>query len=195
MNEKLILATNNAHKVTEIKAILGGRFAITSLREAGINIDIEETGSTFAENAVIKASAIAKLAGVASLADDSGLVVEALGGAPGVYSARYAGEGHNDDDNIDKLLFNLKNVPNRTAKFVSAIALCRPDGRVLVAEGEAQGVILEERRGAGGFGYDPVFYSTELKKTFAEASFEEKNAVSHRKRGLEALAKMLSPEV
>lgn len=192
MSEKLILATNNAHKVAEIKAILGARYDMVTLKEAGIHIDIEETGSTFAENAVIKASAITRIAGGAALADDSGLVVEALNGEPGVYSARYAGEGHNDSDNIDKLLNNLRGIKNRKAKFVSAIALCRPDGKTIVAQGEAEGIILNERRGEGGFGYDPVFFSTELNKTFAEATFEEKNAVSHRKRALESLAELLS---
>ncbi len=192
MSEKLILATNNVHKVAEIKAILGARYDMVTLKEAGIHIDIEETGSTFAENAVIKASAITRIAGGAALADDSGLVVEALNGEPGVYSARYAGEGHNDSDNIDKLLNNLRGIKNRKAKFVSAIALCRPDGKTIVAQGEAEGIILNERRGEGGFGYDPVFFSTELNKTFAEATFEEKNAVSHRKRALESLAELLS---
>jgi XTP/dITP diphosphohydrolase len=192
VSEKLILATNNAHKVAEIKAILGARYDMVTLKEAGIHIDIEETGSTFAENAVIKASAITRIAGGAALADDSGLVVEALNGEPGVYSARYAGEGHNDSDNIDKLLNNLRGIKNRKAKFVSAIALCRPDGKTIVAQGEAEGIILNERRGEGGFGYDPVFFSTELNKTFAEATFEEKNAVSHRKRALESLAELLS---
>jgi len=194
MREKLILATNNAHKVVEIKAILGSRFDVTTLKESGINIDIEETGSTFADNALLKASAIAKLAGLAALADDSGLVVEALDGAPGVYSARYAGAGHNDSDNIDKLLFDMQGVTDRSAKFVSAIAFCRTEGTSVLAQGEAKGVILLERRGTEGFGYDPVFLSDELNKTFAESSFEEKNAVSHRKRGLEALAKILLAE-
>ena len=185
---QLILATNNAHKLKEIKSMLGERFSgILSLSEAGLNVDVEETGKTFAENAFLKASTICKLTGKASLADDSGLEVDALGGAPGVYSARYAGEGHNDDDNIDKLLAALQGEQNRKASFTTVLCLCYPDGKTVFAEGRTHGEILCERRGNNGFGYDPVFYSDDLKKTFGEATDAEKNSVSHRSRALRAL--------
>ncbi|MDD3946533.1 MAG: XTP/dITP diphosphatase [Clostridia bacterium] len=191
---ELVLATNNAHKVEEIQQILGGRFQIRTLAEENISVEVEETGASFAENAIIKASVIAKLTGKYALSDDSGLVVAALGGKPGIYSARYAGEGHDDKANIIKLLDDMQHKQDRSAKFVSAVALCKPNGEVVIAEGAAEGEILREQRGAGGFGYDPVFFSHELQKTFAEATAQEKNAVSHRKRALQNLAAKLSLE-
>lgn len=191
---ELVLATNNAHKVEEIQQILGGRFHIRTLAEENISVEVEETGASFAENAIIKASVIAKLTGKYALSDDSGLVVAALGGKPGIYSARYAGEGHDDKANIIKLLDDMQHKQDRSAKFVSAVALCKPNGEVVIAEGAAEGEILREQRGAGGFGYDPVFFSHELQKTFAEATAQEKNAVSHRKRALQNLAAKLSLE-
>lgn len=191
MTEEIVLATGNAHKVAEIKAILGGSYIIKTPAEEGINVDIDETGSTFAENAYIKAYAIASLTGKLALADDSGLAVAALGGEPGIYSARYAGDAHDDKANTAKLLGVMQGITERGAKFVSAVVLCRPDGSSVCAIGEAEGEITNEEHGEGGFGYDPVFYSFELGKTFAEASASEKNLVSHRKRALALLAEKL----
>lgn len=189
---KIAIATNNPNKLREIRAILGGFFdEALSLSDLGIDIDIEETGTTLTENALIKARTIRDLTGLPALADDSGLMVDALYGAPGVYSARYAGEEHDDKKNNALLLKNLEGKP-RDAKFCSVIALCYPDGRELTAEGSVRGVILEEERGTGGFGYDPLFFSPELGKTFAEATPEQKNSVSHRSRALRAMLKLLS---
>ena len=189
---KIAIATNNPSKLREIRAILGGFFdEALSLSDLGIDIDIEETGTTLTENALIKARTIRDLTGLPALADDSGLMVDALGGAPGVYSARYAGEEHDDKKNNALLLKNLEGKP-RDAKFCSVIALCYPDGRELTAEGSVRGVILEEERGTGGFGYDPLFFSPELGKTFAEATPEQKNSVSHRSRALRAMLELLS---
>lgn len=189
---KIAIATNNPNKLREIRAILGGFFdEALSLSDLGIDIDIEETGTTLTENALIKARTIRDLTGLPALADDSGLMVDALGGAPGVYSARYAGEEHDDKKNNALLIKNLEGKP-RDAKFCSVIALCYPDGRELTAEGSVRGVILEEERGTGGFGYDPLFFSPELGKTFAEATPEQKNSVSHRSRALRAMLELLS---
>ncbi len=189
---KIAIATNNPNKLREIRAILGGFFdEALSLADLGIDIDIEETGTTLTENALIKARTIRDLTGLPALADDSGLMVDALGGAPGVYSARYAGEEHDDKKNNALLLKNLEGKP-RDAKFCSVIALCYPDGRELTAEGSVRGGILEEERGTGGFGYDPLFFSPELGKTFAEATPEQKNSVSHRSRALRAMLELLS---
>ncbi len=189
---KIAIATNNPNKLREIRAILGGFFdEALSLADLGIDIDIEETGTTLTENALIKARTIRDLTGLPALADDSGLMVDALDGAPGVYSARYAGEEHDDKKNNALLLKNLEGKP-RDAKFCSVIALCYPDGRELTAEGSVRGVILEEERGTGGFGYDPLFFSPELGKTFAEATPEQKNSVSHRSRALRAMLELLS---
>ena len=188
---KLVIASNNKHKIAEIKAILSGKFdQILSLAEAGIEVDPEENGTTFAENALIKARACYELAGCACLADDSGLMVDALDGAPGVYSARYAGEPCDDERNNEKLLENLANVSERTAHFVSVVALV--DGeREITAEGRTSGRILWERVGNGGFGYDPLFYADELGKTYASATAEEKNGISHRAKALEKLVKII----
>lgn len=187
-DETVVLATSNRHKAIEIidimKGVLGG---LLTLAEAGIFIDIEETGSTLMENALIKARTICKMIGKPALADDTGLMVDALNGEPGVYSARYAGEEHDDAKNRAKLLKNLEGVENRNAHFSTCVALCYPDGRELTAEGRVDGVILSEERGENGFGYDSLFYSTELQKTFAEATEQEKNLVSHRARALEKL--------
>ncbi len=190
---ELILATNNKHKIVEIKSILGNSFSgILSLSDAGLDIDVEETGTTFAENAYLKASAVCKLSGKPALADDSGLEVDALGGAPGVYSARYAGEDQNDENNIKKLLSAMKNETDRQASFTSVLCLCYPDGRAIYATGKTYGKILVEKAGVGGFGYDPVFYSNDLKKSFGEATAEEKNSVSHRSRALHALLEKIN---
>ena len=188
---KLVIASNNKHKIAEIKSILAGKFdEILSLAEAGIQIEPEEDGLTFEENALIKARAVWSLAGCACLADDSGLMVDALNGQPGVHSARYAGEPCDDRKNNEKLLQKLDGVTDRTAHFVSVVALV--DGhRELVAEGRTSGRILHEGKGDGGFGYDPLFYADELKKTYAEASAEEKNGISHRAKALAALVKLI----
>lgn len=168
--------------------MLGECFSeILTLSEAGLDIDVEETGKTFAENAFIKANTVQKLTGMAALADDSGLEVEALGGEPGVYSARYAGEDQNDKNNIKKLLKNLDGVKNRNASFTTVLCLCYPSGEVVYAEGKTEGTILDKEEGENGFGYDPVFFSKDLKKSFGSASEEEKNSVSHRGRALRAL--------
>ena len=190
--EERIIASNNAHKIKEIKAILGNFFPrIVSMREAGLDIEIEETGSTFKENALIKARTVSEITGKPCLADDSGLSVDCLFGAPGVYSARFAGEGHNDEDNIRKLLKEMANADDRRAHFNTTICLYYPGGRYLIAEGKAYGRILTEKRGENGFGYDPVFFSDELNKTFAEAGEQEKNSVSHRAKALLNLENML----
>ena len=189
---KIIAATSNKGKVREIRSIFSSSdIEIISMSELGINIDIEETGTTFEENAAIKADSIAKLCSFPVLADDSGLCVEALGGAPGIYSARYAGGSATDDEKIDKLLENMKDKTNRKAKFVSAVVLVFPNGEKITAKGEVFGHITNKRSGHGGFGYDPVFYADELGKTFGESDEEEKNKVSHRGRALTALYEIM----
>ena len=192
---KIIAATNNANKVREICEIftpLG--FDVVPQASAGIEIEVEETGDTFKKNALIKARAVAMLTDDYVIADDSGLCVEVLGGRPGVMSARYAGEGATDKEKINKLLGELDGVEDRSAKFCCCIAMIFPDGRELTAEGEVKGRILKEPRGENGFGYDPVFFSDELSKTFAEATNEEKNSVSHRGRALAAMYERMKNE-
>ncbi len=184
--ETLVVASGNKNKVREIKELLGQLYEVVSMSEANVFVDVEETGETFAENAFLKAKAVYEKCGKPVVADDSGLIVDALGGAPGVYSARYAGEPCNDDKNNEKLLNNLVGVSNRTARFVSAVVLY--DGeRILTGEGSVEGVIIDEYRGTNGFGYDPLFLCTELNKTFGEASSDEKNKISHRARALSDL--------
>lgn len=185
---KIVAATGNAHKLREMREILS-EFEILSAQEGGFSGDVEETGATFAENALLKAEAVCRATGLAALADDSGLCVECLGGAPGIYSARYSGGG--DAENRALLLKNMQNCANRRAYFACAIALAFPDGKVLTAEGRTYGEILREERGEGGFGYDSLFYSDDLKKSFGEASEEEKNSVSHRGRALAELRRKL----
>lgn len=194
---KIVAATNNQGKVKEIKSILGELgFEIVSQGELGLDLDVDETGTTFEENALLKAQAAAMASGMCALADDSGLCVDALDGAPGVYSARYAGEGATDAMLIEKLLKVMKDVPKekRAAQFVSAVAFVTPDGEKFIARGSAEGFITEAPSGSGGFGYDPVFFSTELQKTYADMSDEEKNRVSHRYRALMELRKILSSQ-
>ncbi len=198
MNEhelpRLIVASNNANKLKEFEAILGRRYRIVSMRTAGIDADIEENGKTFEDNALIKAEYVAALTGCAAIADDSGLEVDALGGAPGVYSARYSGIHGDDEANNELLLKNLKNVPApRTARYVAAIALVRPGRAAIVRRGACDGEILFERRGQGGFGYDPLFLC-ETGETFAEISPQSKNAISHRRRGIEAVLAALDAQ-
>ncbi len=184
--QRLVVASGNAHKLKEIAEIFTD-FAVLSQKEMGFYEEVAETGATFLENAVIKAKAAAQALGVPALADDSGLCVDALGGAPGIFSARYAG-GHGDDEaNRALLLKNLEGVENRRAHFTSALALVYPDGEILTVEGHTYGEILYAEEGKGGFGYDPIFKSDDLGKSFGLASAEEKNSVSHRGRALQAL--------
>ena len=153
--------------------------------EAGVDVDVEETGTTFEENSRLKAEAVMKESGMPAIADDSGLCVDALNGAPGVYSARYGGEGLDDVGRYRLLLENMKGQMPRTAKFVSVITCCFPNGDVISARGECPGTIAFAPMGEGGFGYDPVFFIPGLKKTFAQLTPEEKNAISHRGKALE----------
>lgn len=185
----IVVASGNAGKIREISEILND-YRVISCKELGFTDDIEETGKTFYDNALIKAETVAKALNMPALADDSGLCVTALSGAPGVFSARYSGTG-TDDGNIDKLLKETENAADRSAKFVSAVVVYYPDGKIVSAQGETFGEILRSRRGNGGFGYDPVFFSYDLKKSFGEASAEEKNSVSHRARALAELRKKL----
>ncbi len=190
---ELVIASRNAHKIKELEAILKESLAdvkLLSLDEAGIFGEIEEDGTTFAENALIKARAAAG-AGKIGVGDDSGLCVNALGGAPGVYSARYAGEHGDDAANNRKLQEELADKSDRSAYFTSAIACVFPDGREIVVEGRTEGVITHEARGNGGFGYDPYFFYEPLGKTYAELTADEKNAVSHRGKAVRALANEL----
>ena len=187
---KLVVATGNAHKLREIAEIFTD-YEVVSQKQMGFDEDVEETGATFAENALIKARAASKALGCIALADDSGLCVDALDGAPGVYSARYCGHHGDDKANRDLLLENMKDITDRRAHFTSAIALVYPGGKEIVVEGRTYGKILYEERGESGFGYDCLFESDDLHKSFGLATAEEKNAVSHRFRGLQALrAKM-----
>ena len=183
---KLVVASGNAHKLREISEIFTD-FEVVSQKQMGFDGDVEETGETFEENALIKARAAAKALGCIALADDSGLCVDALGGAPGIYSARYSGEHGDDKKNRDLLLKNMQGIADRKAHFTSAVALVYPDGKELVAEGKTYGTILQEEIGDGGFGYDCIFESEDLNKSFGLATAEEKNTVSHRFRALQAL--------
>lgn len=188
---KLVLASKNQHKLVEMQTMLGQMgLEVVLESEIGIDVDVEETGTTFAENAMLKAKAVMEASGMAAIADDSGLMVDALDGEPGVYSARYGGMP-TDLDRTLLLLEKIKDVPaeKRTGRFVSAIACALPDGRTVTAEGVCEGEILFELRGTSGFGYDPVFYVPQLGKTFAEAGAEEKNAISHRGHALREFCK------
>ena len=193
---RLVLASNNFGKLKELRALLGDRYDVCSMREMGINIDVEENGETFEENALTKAETLMQLTGCATLADDSGLCVDALNGRPGVYSARYSGVHGDDEANNQLLLKELENVndPDRTAHYGAAVALCRPGHAPLTTYGMCCGKILREYRGEGGFGYDPLFYSDDLGMTFAEADPEAKNGVSHRARAIAKLIEVLEAE-
>lgn len=189
---KIIAATKNKNKLREFGEILKG-FEIISQEEAGVDIDVEETGTTFEENSYLKAKAIYDITGITTIADDSGLCVDALNGEPGVYSARYGGEGYDDKGRVQLLLKNMKDVPNeeRTARFVCVITLVGDEG-VLTARGECEGRIDYEPKGENGFGYDPVFYVDRFEKTLAEVTPEEKNSISHRGKALKIFAEKLS---
>ena len=187
MSEVFVIATNNPKKLREIDAILKlvGASAVT-MREAGIDTDPEETGLTFEENAYIKAHAACMASGKPAIADDSGLEVDALNKAPGIYSARYC-EG-SDSDRVDFLLKNMQGKQNRTARFVSAVCCVFPSGECITVRGECEGVITEQPQGENGFGYDPVFFVPEHNCTFAQLAPEIKNKISHRAHALEKLA-------
>ena len=177
--KRIVVATGNAHKLKELGEIFGGMVELVSMKDAGFKGDIVEDGETFEANSAIKAESVANVTGLPALADDSGLSVDALGGAPGVYSARYAGDHGDDNANNDLLLKNMENETNRTCRFVCAMALALPGEETRVVRGECVGELLYERAGQGGFGYDPLFkYHTG--KTFGEMTEKEKNAVSHR---------------
>ena len=193
---KLVIASGNAGKIREIRAILGEQFdPILSMKEAGIDHETVEDGETFLQNALKKAREMAEISGCAALADDSGLCVDALNGAPGVYSARFCGRHGDDEANNDLLLEKLKGAADRRAHYACAMALVFPDGREVTAEGTFEGEIGFERKGTGGFGYDPLFYLPEYKMTVAEMNADEKNRISHRAKALRALlAKLKSPE-
>lgn len=183
---KLVLASKNQHKLAEMQTILGQLgLEVVLESEVGVDVDVDETGTTFEENALLKAKAVMEASGMAAIADDSGLEVDALNGAPGVYSARY-GSKNSDAERTAFLLENMKEIPEekRTARFVSAIACALTDGRVVTARGTCEGMILFETRGDNGFGYDPVFYVPEIGMTFAEADGARKNAISHRGNAL-----------
>ena len=192
---KLIIASNNAHKLTEIKAILGGIFdEIVSMREAGIEHETVEDGSTFMENAEKKAREIAELSGCCAIADDSGICVNALDGAPGIFSARFCGRHGDDAANNRLLLEKLQGAEDRGAHYTCAIALVRPDGSCVRAEGYMHGVIAQKGAGENGFGYDPLFFLPEYGLTAAQISPEEKNRISHRAQALHNLLKQLGAE-
>ncbi len=186
MKQKLVIASNNKHKIEEIKAIIGNRFDLLSMNDIGFHEDIVEDADTFIGNALIKARTIYNKFQLNCFADDSGLIVESLNNEPGVYSARYAGEPTNHENNINKVLDKLKGIENRKAKFVSVIALII-DGQEFLFEGEVEGTIRKEKKGSNGFGYDPIFEPKGYQVTFAEMSEVEKNNISHRAK---ALAKM-----
>ena len=191
---KLILASNNKKKLRELGEILSDMdVELLSQREAGCDFEVEETGTTFAENAYLKAKAVADATGLAAVADDSGLMVEALNGEPGVYSARYAPGGHeaSDKEKYEYLLSKLVNVEHRAAKFVSSICCILPDGSIIRTEGECRGDILREPAGEGGFGYDPVFMPQGYDRSMAELGREVKNGISHRANALREFKKKL----
>lgn len=183
---KLVLASKNQKKMKEMSQILSHLGVEVCLQaDVGVDIEVEETGTTFEENSLLKARAVMEATGLPAIADDSGLCVDALNGAPGVYSARYGGEGLDDAGRYRLLLENMKGQSPRTARFVSVITCCFPNGDVLTARGECEGTIAFAPMGEGGFGYDPVFFLPGLKKTFAQLTAEEKNAISHRGKALE----------
>lgn len=189
---KLVLASKNQKKLVEMSEILrhlGVEVILQS--EAGVDVDVEETGTTFEENSLLKARAVMEASGMAAIADDSGLCVDALNGAPGVYSARYGGPELDDVGRYRLLLENMRGQMPRTARFVSVITCCFPNGDVLTARGECEGTVAFAPQGEGGFGYDPVFFLPELRKTFAQLTPEEKNAISHRGKALEQFQKTL----
>ena len=190
----LLVATSNPHKLEEFRAIFSDvPLRLVSLNDIRLDIDVQETGNTFAENAELKARTYSQVAGMLTLADDSGLEIDALGGAPGVHSARYLGRQTSYEERFRRILEQLKGLPveQRTARFRCAIALAEPSGYTRIVEGVVEGVIAESPRGKNGFGYDPIFYFPESGKTFAELAPELKNRISHRARAAQAAHELL----
>lgn len=182
---KFVLASKNPHKLVEMRDILGELGVEVVLEsDVGVDLEVEETGTTFEENSLLKARAVMEATGLPAIADDSGLCVDALNGAPGVYSARYGGEGLKDQHRYQLVLQALAGQTDRRAKFVSVVTVCFPDGNVLVARGECPGTIAFAPQGEGGFGYDPIFFVPALRKTYSQMTPEEKNSVSHRGNAL-----------
>ena len=190
---KLVLASKNKKKLEELNDILSQLgIEVCSEAEAGVDVEVEETGTTFEENSLLKARAVMEASGLPAIADDSGLMVDALNGAPGVYSARYGGPGLDDAGRYRLLLENMRGVLDRKCRFVSAITLCMPSGDIVTARGECPGTLAYAPQGENGFGYDPIFFVPEKKKTFAQLTAEEKNAISHRGRALQLFQEKLS---
>lgn len=198
MDNIIILATNNKSKVKEISEMMSGSdITFVSLADAGINVEVEETGTTFEENALLKAREICKLSGKPTISDDSGLEIDALDGAPGIYSSRFMGEDTSYDVKNNALIEKLENVadPDRTARFRCCMALVLPDGREFVTEGAMEGIIAREPKGINGFGYDPILFIPEYNRTSAELSSEEKNNISHRGEALRKMIEVIKKEL
>ncbi|MFR6009794.1 MAG: XTP/dITP diphosphatase [Christensenellales bacterium] len=198
MDNIIILATNNKSKVKEISEMMSGSdITFVSLADAGINVEVEETGTTFEENALLKAREICKLSGKPTISDDSGLEIDALDGAPGIYSSRFMGEDTSYDIKNNALIEKLENVadPDRTARFRCCMALVLPDGREFVTEGAMEGIIAREPKGINGFGYDPILFIPEYNRTSAELSSEEKNNISHRGEALRKMIEVIKKEL
>lgn len=196
--KKIIIATKNKGKAKDFEALFGPHgYEVLTLHDVADDMDVEETGSTFEENALIKATALSERLQTMVIADDSGLEIDALDGRPGIYSARYAGEEKSDEANIDKVLEELTDVEDseRTARFVCAIALVTPNKEPLTVRGTCEGVIAKERKGTNGFGYDPIFYVPSEAKMMAELSSDEKGAISHRGNALKKLSENLLAEL
>ncbi len=187
---KILVASQNNHKIKEIRSFLGKGFEFVSMGEMGFMDDIPETGTTLSDNSRLKAEYLAQKTSLPVLADDSGLEVEALNGAPGVYSARYAGQPKSDEKNTELLLKNLQGIENRNARFITVLTLLL-DGKYVQFEGEVKGQIISEKRGEQGFGYDPVFLPDGFTKTFAQMNMDEKNEIAHRARALKKLSDYL----
>lgn len=198
MDNIIILATNNKSKVKEISEMMSGSdITFESLADAGINVEVEETGTTFEENALLKAREICKLSGKPTISDDSGLEIDALDGAPGIYSSRFMGEDTSYDIKNNALIEKLENVadPDRTARFRCCMALVLPDGREFVTEGAMEGIIAREPKGINGFGYDPILFIPEYNRTSAELSSKEKNNISHRGEALRKMIEVIKKEL
>ena len=198
MDNIIILATNNKSKVKEISEMMSGSdITFVSLADAGINVEVEETGTTFEENALLKAREICKLSGKPTISDDSGLEIDALDGAPGIYSSRFMGEDTSYDIKNNALIEKLENVadPDRNARFRCCMALVLPDGREFVTEGAMEGIIAREPKGINGFGYDPILFIPEYNRTSAELSSEEKNNISHRGEALRKMIEVIKKEL
>lgn len=198
MDNIIILATNNKSKVKEISEMMSGSdITFESLADAGINVEVEETGTTFEENALLKAREICKLSGKPTISDDSGLEIDALDGAPGIYSSRFMGEDTSYDIKNNALIEKLENIadPDRTARFRCCMALVLPDGREFVTEGAMEGIIAREPKGINGFGYDPILFIPEYNRTSAELSSEEKNNISHRGEALRKMIEVIKKEL